>query len=317
MSDPVDFLSRRALPFGYTADTAPAGMRWVYDALAPAPGTLYGDVLPVKREADGRIGFAMPNVMREGLLGLADLLSGTETDELTGRGAQSITMGGLGAGMTLAPRGTLAAGGARGRATPDLPMDRASQLSRARETGFQPDLKLYQWTDKPDFPAFAYGEPRAKSLGLSQPGFWAAEDPRYLDHMARLVGRENSQGGRVIPLFARFSKPARIDDVAGLTHQDVYFNIRNAWGDGYDAIRFGNYNTLANGLPTPTSVFRDPNQLRSPFARFDPARRDSADLLAGVAVPGGPAPVLGVNVRPRVDESVVPNELRPLNRRVY
>ena len=64
-------------------------------------------------------------------------------------------------------------------------------------------------------------------------------------------------------------------------------------------------------------MFRDPNQLRSPFARFDPARRDSADLLAGVAVPGGPAPVLGVNVRPRVDESVVPNELRPLNRRVY
>ena len=211
----------------------------------------------------------------------------------------------------------LAAGGARGRATPDLPMDRASQLSRARETGFRPDLKLYHCTDKPDFPAFAYGEPRAKSLGLSQPGFWAAEDPRYLDHMARLVGRENSQGGRVIPLFARFSKPAKIDDVAGLTHQDVYFNIRNAWGDGYDAVRFSNYNTLANGLPTPTWVFRDPNQLRSPFARFDPTRRDSADLLAGVAVPGGPAPVLGVNVRPRVDESVVPNELRPLNRRVY
>jgi hypothetical protein len=178
--------------------------------------------------------------------------------------------------VTMASLGALAVGGARGRATLDLPMDRVSQLSRARETGFRPDLNLYHWMDKPDFPAFADGDPRAKSLGLPQAGFWAAEDPRSLDHMARLVGRENSQGGRVIPLFARFSKPAKIDDVSGLTHQDVYFNIRNAWGDGYDAIRFGNYNTLANGLPTPTWVFRDPDQLRSRFATFDPVRRDCA-----------------------------------------
>ena len=29
MSDPVDFQTGGALPFGYTADTAPAGVRWL------------------------------------------------------------------------------------------------------------------------------------------------------------------------------------------------------------------------------------------------------------------------------------------------
>ena len=44
-------------------------------------------------------------------------------------------------------------------------------------------------------------------------------------------------------------------------------------------------------------VFRDPNQLRSRFALFDPARSRSSGLTAGFAVPG-PAPEPGMRVPP-------------------
>lgn len=248
----------------------------------------------------------MPNAMREGLLGLADLLSGTETGELTGCGAAAFTMGGLGAGGTMAPRGALAAGGAKAPlpdslAIPDFlkrkpAMPPVVNVARATDSGFLPNQRLYHWTDAPDFPAFAYGSSRARSLGLPQAGFGAAEDPKYLEDMARLVGRPDGTGSRVIPLVPRYSNHASVTLQPGFTHQDIALNIPKLWGDGYDAIRFTNYNTFADGTATPTWVFRHPNQLRSPFARFDPAKHDSSDLMAGYAVPA-PAAVPGFNVQ--------------------
>ncbi|MBN9088096.1 MAG: hypothetical protein J0J01_14395 [Reyranella sp.] len=51
-------------------------------------------------------------------------------------------------------------------------------------------------------------------------------------------------------------------------------------------------------------MFKDPKQLRSPLAKFDPAERDSNNLLSTKAVP---APVaLPPNRQP------LPNGLRPI-----
>ena len=79
-------------------------------------------------------------------------------------------------------------------------------------------------------------------------------------------------------------------------------------------------------------AFRDPAQLRSRFAAFDPAKRDSSDLMAGFAAPG-PTPVPGLDAwRPPeteppgmirlptgqvVDEAAIPNHLRSSERQVY
>jgi hypothetical protein len=53
-------------------------------------------------------------------------------------------------------------------------------------------------------------------------------------------------------------------------------------------------------------TFRDPVQLRSRFALFDPAKRDSSDLMAGFAMPA-PAPVPGFRVAPQTDATGLAN----------
>lgn len=94
----------------------------LYGALEPDPDADYGTLMPwavnrpgsaawVQQGANPRM--ALPEVVREGLGGVLDLLAGTETGEVTPRAAQSLALGGLAGGGALAPRGALAAGGAR------------------------------------------------------------------------------------------------------------------------------------------------------------------------------------------------------------
>jgi hypothetical protein len=88
------------------------GLEGAYGALAPAPNTEYGSILPVARDTQtGDMRFAMPASVRDGLKGVLDLANATYTGSLTPEAMQSITVGGLGAGATMAPRGALAAGG--------------------------------------------------------------------------------------------------------------------------------------------------------------------------------------------------------------
>lgn len=92
----------------------PDRLRGVYGLLAPDPDAEYGSLLPFARDkktGDKRL--AMPSVLREGLLGITDLLAGTETGNLTPRAMETITFGSLGGGAALAPRGAVAMGGAK------------------------------------------------------------------------------------------------------------------------------------------------------------------------------------------------------------
>lgn len=113
------YLARRAygdggMAPGYTPQTAPSDIAPIYQYLSPDPKAEYGTLLPFARDREtGEKRWAMPSALREGALGILDLLAGTKTGELTGRAAESITLGGLGAGAALAPRGALAAGAAR------------------------------------------------------------------------------------------------------------------------------------------------------------------------------------------------------------
>ena len=333
MSDP-DFLTGRPLRSGYDVDTAPASLRWLYEALAPAPttqyggtqyggtqygGTRYGDLLPVAKRPDGSIGFpTMPNVVRQGLLGMADLLSGTKTGELTGRGAAAITTGGLGAGGMLAPRGAFAAGAAR------LPMDRASQLTRARAMGFNPDLPLYRGVPKgADLGSFQAVAPWEAVRVGRPPGVSVAEDPlvasRFSDPRVRdLLGLSTHNsishpegralpgpispdvaGSRVYPLVARVENPFTYRLPDRPNWRDVWHDAAGLMWDGHDAVRLTNYRMFPDLGPQANWLIRSPNQLRSPFARFDPARRESDDLLAGFAVPAPAVP--GFNVTPSAE----------------
>lgn len=115
------YLMTGGLPAGYTPETAPAGMRPAYEALQPNPDSWYGSLVPAAYNRPGtpsyeqqgtNLRFAMPETVRGGLHGLADLLSGTETGQLTAPAAQSMTLGSMGTAMGLAPRGAIGMGGA-------------------------------------------------------------------------------------------------------------------------------------------------------------------------------------------------------------
>ncbi len=122
MGQPVDWRAQFAAalqppPHGYDAQTAPKPLQSLYGALAPDPSADYGTILPFARDKEtGDKRFAMPSLLREGLLGVTDLLAGVDTGQVTPRAAETLAMGGMGTGGMLAPRGALAAGGAPIRA---------------------------------------------------------------------------------------------------------------------------------------------------------------------------------------------------------
>jgi hypothetical protein len=87
----------------------------------------------------------------------------------------------------------------------------------------------------------------------------------------------------VKPLLHRADKPGVID-VAGQrwNNQDIAATLQESWDKGFDAVMIKNYTSPA-GKSGDILVVQDPVQLRSPYAQFDPAKRQSRDLLAGIA----------------------------------
>jgi hypothetical protein len=289
MADPIDFLTGRPMRWGYDTNTAPEGMRDVYRALAPKPGTFYGDVLPIAVDPDHSWRLAMPNFVRDGLLGVADLLSGTETGEVTGRGALSLGLSSLGAGATTAPRGALAAGGAISH----LAMDTASRDARARGMGFLSHpgtddfVTVYHGTNKEISPGFLLNPPtRATNAASAEAGIWTSESPSVAQGYAEHAARAGEGEANVLPLRVRAHNIGTLHPTPELTELQVLGALRDAWDAAYDAVRVPFPSTL-EGLPATTNwVVKEPSQLRSPSAVFDPTKRDSSDLMAGIAAPG-------------------------------
>lgn len=271
---------------------------------------------------------AMPSMARDFLTGGLDLLAGVETGEVTPRAAVQLGLGGMGAGGALAPRGALTAGAAKG-ATPangvplgvarfgademmnGLPMDLASRDARSKMQRYLPGsrpgdfLTVYHGTNKEIRPGFRLDPPeRTTNAASAEAGIWASESPavahEYAAHAAQAGAPTGGLGPSVLPLRARAEKAGVLRLQPGMKEREILGALRDAWDAGYDAIRVTNY-TMPGSLPAPDNwVFKNPNQLRSPFAAFDPAKRDSSDLLAGFAVPG-PASVPGFNYSPPPD----------------
>jgi len=116
---------------------------------------------------------------------------------------------------------------------------------------------------------------------------WASTNPDVAAEFALLRAKGTASPPRILPLVARFDKPAYLDLPDRYYPDDIARTLQDAFLSGYDAIRLRNY-TSDGGLRNQTIwTFRDPSQLRSPFAVFDPAKRDSSDLLAArTSLPG-------------------------------
>jgi hypothetical protein len=321
--------------FGYTSETAPPPLRDAYRWLEPDPNAEYGTILPFARDkTTGETRWAMPGLVRDFLTGGLDLLAGVDTGEVTPRAAVQLGLGGLGSGASLAPRGALAAGGAR--LAPRL--DPAA-LEGARRMGFNVDRPLFHGTPAPDFAAFAPVPWEAVRTGRA-PGIWTAENPEVAANfsvpelrerlgLTALPGNPASREStpRILPLFGRSENPARPLILApGDRWGDINRTIADWFAGGHDAVQLRNYGMFPELGPQSIWGFRDPNQLRSWFARFDPSKRSSDDLLAASAVPGfnvAPPPQPGFNVQPnpqagaRITPELLPNALRRPQDREY
>jgi hypothetical protein len=195
-------------------------------------------------------------------------------------------------------------------------MDTASRMARAEEMGFrrlEPSI-TYHGTDKEVAPGFLLNPPaRATSAPTAATGIWTAENPEIAASFANRSARtENPKGQNIVPVMARADNVGTLD----ATDKDIRVvagTILDAWEAGYDAIRITNVDWY--GKPETFWVFKDPKQLRSPHAKFDPAERESSDLLSGKVAPVPVAPSPSRQQPPDTLRQQLPNSLRPINER--
>jgi len=114
----------------------------------------------------------------------------------------------------------------------------------------------------------------------------------------------NYGGGKVLPLKLNLGKQ-RVVDYKGAWYRDTSYNdeIKRAKKAGKDSVVFKNtYDPGPHqGYRPESDVFAtfNPANIRSRFAAFDPARRNEADLLAGLLPYAIPAGLLGLLTLPR------------------
>lgn len=190
--------------------------------------------------------------------------------------------GSLGAGISTEGRASKAAAIASRPSA--LPMDEASRMQRAKEMGFDTNKVLYHGTMNPEnISEFKLGLNKAPG----ESGIFFATDPNIAD----LYAGYNPPGtvfpapktGAVFPAHVRPGKQLVHDFEGGKHGRDEI--IRRAQAEGYDSVLLKNHYD-AGGIQDQV-VILDPRNIRSRFAAFDPAKRNSADLLASY----GPNPL--------------------------
>jgi hypothetical protein len=219
-----------------------------------------------------------------------DVMTGELDPQSDEARARTLGLAGL---MTGIPRsGSLGVGGSF-RGASSLPTDEATRMLRAQAMGFRTDMPLYHATAAPDFRQFdpaMFGSTTGVRTGLK--GIWSFLDPEMASRFAEIAARRTGGDPRIIPLVFRSDKPAQIMLKRDPDLLNIDATIDWAWENKFDSIMFKNYSG-PGGKRGSILVVKDPNQLRSPFALFDPARRKSADLLAGIAAIGASPLIFG------------------------
>jgi hypothetical protein len=223
-------------------------------------------------------------------------------------------------GMLAAPAGAVGMfGGRLGQAAERLPMDEASRIARAREMGFDtpafhgtaetiasfnPDrrgdltkaesARIAHWfVDDPKtasgYAELAAGFPVQRLIEQSQAAERAGKWDLAHDLMAQAENLEQGGGAggqNVLPSILR-GKFKEFDAdgamMADLSESQLADWTKQARREGFDGVKIANLSDEAGwGQHNPATHYGvfDPKNIRSRFAAFDPAKKDSADLLA-------------------------------------
>lgn len=177
----------------------------------------------------------------------------------------------------------------------DLPMDEASRMARAQEMGFDTDNVYYHGTGN-DIEKFN------SDLG----GVYFTDDPSYAD---RYTTRNGESGRNIIPVYL---KKEAVFDTRKPAHRKIYEEkFLNKYGNGTpikedglpDWVESHDFQEFfkEENLPFDAAIVGEPPDLmpdgtyknkssllitkgeniRSKFAKFDPAKKNSANILAG------------------------------------
>lgn len=205
-----------------------------------------------------------------------------------------------------------------------LPMDEASRMARADEMGFDTSKILYHGTPDVrgiDADGFSTASERLMGDDRSGPYYFTnrkqtaatyADDTRAFDY-------QNAEP-EIIEAFVAQANPLVIDakgssfregiDLSELREQmpdysdlnELRMGFDSATGrmmvhsdqmsdlaklNGYDGVVIRNIRDEYNGGGMPSDVYMvfNPSKIRRTTAKFDPAKRDSRDLTAGLAMP--------------------------------
>lgn len=155
----------------------------------------------------------------------------------------------------------------------------AQRLKDAKKMEFMTGMPLYHGTNK-DIAEFSLEHGGAVSRSpVGKLGVSLSVDPETASEFANQAGKE---GANVIQAYHRASKPVQIDLDGSEMNHEIAATVRYAWDQGYDAIKFNNYTTPAGKKGKSFVLVKDPNQIRSVNAEFDPNKKNLANLLAGV-----------------------------------
>jgi len=251
-----------------------------------------GNILPFKTDKAGALSFAVPEMLQSLYRGGKELLNGPRD---TTPGQTSLSPDALGAlaavmgvpGMATAERGAVGIAGGR-LPTASLPMDEASRMARAKEMGFDLNNPLFRGT-------ITRGEKRAPVSFEAGQGVFTSTNPdvaelfRYPREWGEI--QFDAKPGDLQKLYTNIKNPLTLGpkDAEKFSLDTIYQVqvLRHAKANGYDAVIAPNVmegagDTVERGT---TYAILDPKNLRKTDAAFDPAKRDSADLLAA----SGPA----------------------------
>lgn len=170
-----------------------------------------------------------------------------------------------------------------------LPMDFASRMARAEAMGYR--LKpVYHGTATKDGQVFNAFDPastggRTSGSLAGREGVSVTPSPELASEFAQLAAQRSGGDPAVMPLLHRTSRPAALTLDGTERNLEVAATLNDAFRSGRDAVVLRNYTSPEGQSGHTAVVLKEPNQLRSINAAFDPAKADSSDLMASRLLP--------------------------------
>ena len=200
-------------------------------------------------------------------------------------------------------------GSAGGSFIPDaaaLDMSHSARMKRAADGGFHPSTFYHGTAD--DFLEFDLSRGgQVTGMPVARQGISISPTTQIADFFAQLASDRSGGNAAVMPLRARLGKVGSLTlDVSSKQHE-IAATLRTYFDNGYDTVVLKNYDTGAIGGGMTVLIVKDPAQLRSVNAAFDPAKRDSANLMSanGGRLGAALGPIGGVSAQEKAIEDIL------------